>query len=42
MGQPNLYPELFDPDQYYDIRHLNEDGANLYTRYLADAYLNLE
>lgn len=42
MGQPKLYPELFDPDLYYDIRHLNEDGANLYTRYLADAYLDLE
>tara|TARA_Y100000385_G_C13062598_1_gene625113 strand:- start:655 stop:1551 length:897 start_codon:yes stop_codon:yes gene_type:complete len=42
MAQPQLYPELFDPDLYYDDIHLHKDGANLYTQLVADAYLKLE
>ena len=42
MGQPQRYPELFDPAQYHDKIHLHKDGANLYTQRLAEAYLELE
>lgn len=42
MGQPQIYPGLFNPEQYHDKVHLHEDGADLYTQLLADAYLELE
>ena len=42
MGQPQIYPGLFSPEQYHDKVHLHEDGADLYTQLLADAYLELE
>ncbi|MBA99755.1 MAG: hypothetical protein CMN34_02390 [Saprospirales bacterium] len=41
MGQPHRYPRIFSPYQYHDKVHLHEDGANLYTQLLVDAYLEL-
>lgn len=35
---PALHPELFAHEQRFDSRHLNDDGAALFTRRLADDF----
>ena len=42
LSDPDQYPELYNPDLFYDFVHLNHDGAKLLTQYLAEAYLKLE
>jgi hypothetical protein len=38
LSDPDRYPDLYDPSVYYDRMHLNEDGARLLTRHLAEAW----
>ena len=38
MDDFERYPQLFDPDLRFDEMHLNKDGAELYTRALANAF----
>lgn len=39
FSDPDRYPELFDPDRYFDLRHLNQPGSKRFTARLAEAYL---
>ncbi len=41
FGIPKEYPELFDPDNRYDADHLNQDGAEIFSRLLADRFASL-
>ena len=38
FNDPELYPELFDPDLRYDIYHLNPRGTELFSRLLAERF----
>jgi hypothetical protein len=42
LSDPEQYPELYNPDLFYDFVHLNHDGARLLTQYLAESFLKLE
>ena len=42
MAKPQVYAELFDSALYHDKVHLHEEGADLYTQLLAEAYIKLE
>jgi hypothetical protein len=37
VALPEAYPELYDPKLWHDISHLNERGAAVYSRLLANA-----
>ena len=38
LSDPDRYPDLYDPAVYYDRMHLNDSGARLMTRHLAEAW----
>jgi hypothetical protein len=37
LGQPSLYPQLYQPSLWLDDAHLNEEGARLATRLFAES-----
>jgi hypothetical protein len=39
LGRPDRYPDLFRPEHRFDWMHLDEAGADVYTRRLADLWL---
>lgn len=39
LSDPIQYPDLYDPEIYYDFVHLNHEGAERFTRHLAAAIL---
>ncbi|HEV7401832.1 MAG TPA: hypothetical protein VGO11_02855 [Chthoniobacteraceae bacterium] len=39
--RPDLYPELYQPEYYYNRVHLNPKGAEVYTSLLAQKYVEL-
>ena len=39
FNDPQQYPELFDPLIHYDSWHLNERGAHIFTRLLAERFV---
>lgn len=40
IGNPQIYPKLYMLDYSFDIGHLNENGARLFTEIIAERYLN--
>lgn len=42
LSDPDLYPDLYDPEIYYDFVHLNHDGAHRFTRHMAEKFLSLQ
>ena len=38
LNDPRQYPQLYDPDLYYDPWHFNPRGAALFTRLLAERF----
>ncbi len=38
LNDPQKYPVLYDPDLHYDGWHLNERGAHVFTRILAEQF----
>ena len=42
MAKPHVYLKLFDSALYHDKVHLHDEGADLYTQLLAEAYIKLE
>ena len=42
FDDPDRFPELYDPENRFDIHHLNERTAELYTRLVAHSILELE
>lgn len=41
LSDPNLYPELYQSEYFFDNEHYNEKGAHIFTTYLAQEYLKL-
>ena len=41
FNDPDAYPDLHRPEAWWDRRHLNEEGAELFTDRLADRFLEL-
>lgn len=39
LSDPIQYPDLYDPEIYYDFVHLNHEGAKRFTRHIAAAIL---
>ncbi len=42
FDDPDRYPELYQRNLHFDAGHLNEEGAQLYSVTLADAFLDLD
>jgi len=42
FDDPDRFPELYDPENRFDIHHLNEETTKLYTRFVAERILELE
>ena len=40
FGDPVKYPELYNPDLFYDEVHMNPDGARLFTDQIARAFID--
>ena len=41
IANPEKYPELYQIDYSFDIGHLNSEGAKIFTKYLADEFIDL-
>ena len=39
FNQPSRYPELYEIENHFDRSHLDREGAELYTRLLAEAFV---
>ena len=40
LSNPNEYPDLYDPEIFFDFVHLNHEGAQRFTEHVAQAFLN--